>query len=77
MVSYGTGNPTENRFLIPYHSSFMVHWWVLFHCDHSCNSYLFTDRVLAHYLWALFSLKFDGARSKIKLRMMCILFEVA
>jgi hypothetical protein len=55
----------------------MVHWWVLFHCDHSCNSYLFTDRVLAHYLWALISLKFDDARSKIKLRMMCILFEVA
>ncbi len=24
-------NPTENCFMITYHSSFMVHWWVLVH----------------------------------------------
>ncbi len=29
MVSQGICNPTENCFLTTYHSSFMVHWWVL------------------------------------------------
>jgi hypothetical protein len=33
-VSGGLSEPTENCFLTTYHSSFMVHWWVLVHYGH-------------------------------------------
>jgi hypothetical protein len=34
-MQLGKWNPTENCFLIIYHPSFMVHWWVLVHSGHA------------------------------------------
>jgi hypothetical protein len=42
MVSYGTGTPTENCFLTTYHSSFMVHCWVLVHCGPKVRGFYYS-----------------------------------